>query len=107
MSNIVRSMKVLSKMGYIPWKTEYYNPWGRVYKDLYGFIDIIAISPDRRETIGVQTTSYSNIWKRKEKILKNEFSKPWLLTGHRILIHGWKDNRNFKEVEVTLKDFEV
>jgi len=59
-------------------------------RDLFGFIDIIAIKD--QTTIGVQSTSYACISAHKVKIIKEKTSDAikWVRAGHSILIYGWR-----------------
>ena len=72
MSPTQLSLKHLRESG---WTTlaivEYWNPFARVRKDLFGFIDILAIN-DEGEVLAVQTTSYTNINARCKKIAEND-----------------------------------
>jgi len=105
-----RSLSLLRGRGYVVAITEHWNAHARLRVDLFGFIDVLAISP---KMIAVQTTSGSNVSKRLSKIISLETAREWLEAGHRIVIHGWakqgprgKVKRwTCREVEVTLGDF--
>ena len=84
-----------------------------VRKDLFGFIDIIAIT-DEHQIVAYQATSTSNMSARKTKILTEcgGTAKAWLEAGGRIIVIGWKeyatriDRRKWRETEteITLAD---
>lgn len=95
------SLKKLRKDGYLCQVVEVWNPWVRRKKDLYGFIDIIAIKPG--ETLAVQTTSVTNALARKKKILASDEFYEVRGAGWRVVVHGWKKVKNrwtCKEIEL-------
>lgn len=94
-----RSLKLLKSEGYTAQVTEHWNGFAKVRQDLFNFIDIIGIKSN--EILGIQTTSYSNISARRNKILANEAAKVWLEAGGTIQIHGWKKVKN--RYQVTIK----
>ena len=65
---------------------------GPVNKDLFGFADQFAFSDE--QVMLVQSTSYSNIWARRQKVFGTKMARAWLDRGYfksrRILIVGWK-----------------
>ena len=82
---------------------EKWNSWGRVRVDLFGIIDVIAIS-DEFETVGIQTTTLNNIGARIKKIGDSEAVGDLRKAGWKIHVHGWykKNNRwHVKEVDVS------
>lgn len=85
-----RSLALLREQGYVPWIAEHYNAFARVRRDLYGFIDIVALKPGEKGVLAVQTTSGSNVSARIHKIEANPNHKLWIECGNRILIHGWQ-----------------
>jgi len=111
-SPTVRSLKILRDSGYSAQVTEKWNPYGRCRVDLFGFIDIVAIKVVGG-TVGVQTTSQSNVSARYHKILAIPEAKLWLECGNKILLHGWAkkgkvgERKLWKVSEryVTLEDF--
>ena len=46
---------------------EKWNSWGRVRQDLFGIVDVLAIS-EEGDTVAIQTTSLSNVGARIKKI---------------------------------------
>ena len=75
------------------WKVavvETWNHWSNTRMDLFGFIDVLALTGS--EIVGIQCTSYSNIPARVTKI-KTETqlaAKMFLASGGRIEVWGWK-----------------
>lgn len=83
-----RSLRKLRADGWLCDKTEHWNPWSRTRRDLFGFIDILAIRGN--EMLAVQATSGSNVASRLAKIRGLQASTLWLESPNRkIVVHGW------------------
>lgn len=104
----------LEGQGYLVQNVEQTIPGTRgIKRDLYGFIDFLAINP--QETLAIQATSRSNMSARRSKILgeKRENSRDWLsCPGRRLEVWGWGwDEKgktwSLRTVEITLEDFDV
>jgi len=96
------SMGLLRKSGCIVAVVEKWNPWvtvrdktGKERKgvrmDLFGFADLIAITPTGKVSF-IQLTDHTNISKHRRKILENKNAIELLARGVGISLHGWKDN---------------
>jgi hypothetical protein len=87
------SLKKLRADGYIAEVVEKWIPGANIRKDLFGFIDIVAIRDG--ETLGVQTTSKSNMSARIRKIEDSDFISAIRKANWTIKVHGWHkaDNR--------------
>lgn len=85
-----RSIELLKVQGYTPRVVEHWNHYAKIRQDLFGFIDIVALHPDRQGLLGVQTTTADNMNKRVEKALQIDACKLWLACGNRVEFHGWK-----------------
>lgn len=81
-----------------------------IKKDLFGCLDLVYLA----ETIcGVQATSDDtggHSGDRRRKILASAEMRQWLVSGGRILIHGWKERGDppqwiVREEEITLAHF--
>lgn len=96
-----RSKALLEKDGYLVAIVEKWNPHARVRQDLFGLVDLVAIKPG--ETVGVQTTSYSNLSARVRKIADHENVDAVREAGWKILVHGWRKNAK-NRWEVVVKD---
>ena len=94
MSPTTRSLKHLRDQGYIAEVVERWIPGANIRKDLYGCIDIVAVHADNKETLGIQTTSYSNMSARYKKALQQEGLRAWLQAGNQFVVHGWKKNKS-------------
>lgn len=97
------SLKELRKTCQTVQVVEVWNPHVRQRKDLFGFIDILAIS-EAGETIAVQSTSWGNISSRAAKIADSEHVASVRKAGWRILIHGWRKNEKSNRYELKTLD---
>jgi carbonic anhydrase len=86
-SPTVRSKALLEKEGYLVAVVEKWNPHARIRQDLYGFIDLLAVS--EKGTIAVQTTSYNHVSERVKKIADHVNVSQVRKAGWTILVHGW------------------
>lgn len=85
-----RSLNLLRSQGYTVYVVESYNAFAKVRRDLFGFIDICAIHPDKKGVLGVQTTSGSNLAARITKAEALDAYKLWINTGNAVEFHGWR-----------------
>lgn len=95
-STTALSLANLRSRGYLPTVVESYNHAIQRKKDLFGFIDIVALHPDRTGLLGVQTTSAPNLLARVRKaegILEYEV---WLACGNAVEFHGWTKDGSLK-----------
>ena len=100
-----RSLKKLRDDGYLAEVVEQYNYFAKKRKDLFEFIDILAIKDG--VVLGVQTTSYSNVSARKTKILESEAWGRVVAANIKVVIHGWHKKANrwvCREVDLTPDD---
>jgi hypothetical protein len=89
MSPTQRSLKKLRAEGWTCAIVERWNPWAKVRSDLFGFIDILAMSGDC--LLAIQTTSGDNVSKRIDKIKTAQAASLWLESPSRkIIVHGWR-----------------
>jgi hypothetical protein len=104
------TLKTLRKSGYIADIAEYWNSFSRKRKDLFGFIDIVAVvdSEFPEPILAIQATSYGNISARVKKIKGIPAAKRWLQSGGKIEVWGWHKVGARYQVRtrpVTLEDF--
>jgi len=105
-----RSIAYLKKNGHLPWIVEKWNPHAKVRQDMYGWVDIVAVSAEVPGVLGVQTTTKHNMQARLHKALGNKALVAWIKAGGRLVIHGWQKKRGRWEVDcrpVTLMDLEM
>lgn len=85
-----RTLKWLRDQGYIAEVVERWNQFSRTRKDLYGFIDVVAMKPGQLGLLAVQACSGSNMAAREAKIRSVENHKHWLEAGNKIAVIGWR-----------------
>ena len=88
MSPTARSLKHLREQGYLAEVVERWIPGANIRKDLFGFVDIVAIRGSER--LCVQTTSGSNVSARVKKIAEHENLSAVQRAGFSIAVHGWR-----------------
>lgn len=86
-----RTLKNLRDRGYLVDIGESYNAFSRKTKDLFGFIDVIALHPQETGVLGVQTTTGANLSARIKKAenLKSGAYWKWLGAKNDVEFHGW------------------
>lgn len=84
-----RSLALLRRAGWQVAIAERWNPHARIRQDLFGFADLVALDPEGRGTIAIQTTSAANLAARQTKLLANEIVPIWIGCGNRVILHGW------------------
>jgi hypothetical protein len=82
-----RSLDLLRKEGWLCQVVERWNPHSRTRKDLFGFIDILAVRG--KETLAVQATSRSNISARVSKIANHENIAAIRAVSWGVQVWGW------------------
>lgn len=87
MSPTQRTLKHLRAAGYVADVVEKRLPRVHVTKDLFGFIDVLAVR--EAEVLGVQATSGSNVAARIAKINAHENWPTVRASGLRVVVHGW------------------
>ena len=94
-SHTTRTLRLLEKEGWRPWVVEKWipipkgrNPAGGIRRDLFNFIDVIAVRGT--ETLAVQCTAYSGVSSRVCKIEENEYFPYVCAAGWRVEVWGWR-----------------
>ncbi len=87
-----RSLGHLRREGYEVAIVEHWNSFIRRRQDLFGIIDLLAIKDG--ETLGVQTTSGSNVSARVRKIAEAEITPTLRKAGWTLHVHGWRKGAN-------------
>lgn len=90
MTPTARTLAKLRKEGWLAWVVEKWIPQTRQRSDLFGFIDVLAIRG--AETLGVQSTSGSNVSSRVRKIAEHDHVARVREAGWAIHVHGWAKN---------------
>ena len=83
------SMEMMRKSEYLTGITEFFNSHTNRRKDLFGFIDFIAIGNGK--CIAVQCCARSGISSHRRKIIEDchDAATKWIESGNSIEIHGW------------------
>ena len=97
-SPTARTLSWCKKQGFIPQVVEKYNQFSMKRIDLFGIIDIVAITPVC--ILGIQTTSRANMNARIKKALAEPRLFAWLRAGGKFEVHGWskKGKRNERKL---------
>lgn len=88
-SNTVRSTRLLEAEGWIVDTVERWIPHTLHKRDLFGFIDLLAVHQGTGETMGIQTTSASNVSSRIHKMTASPHLPVLRKAGWRLECHGW------------------
>lgn len=64
-----------------------------ITKDLWGIADLVCVGGPNDEIVAVQTTSDSNLSKRRLKIVESDAIQVLRRVGIRFLLHGWKKRK--------------
>ncbi len=85
------SLDELRKRGYTVAVVEKFNSFIKIRQDLWGFGDILAIHPSKKEFLIVQATSDKGgqMSKHKQKCDENKNLKIWLKSGGKFSIWAW------------------
>jgi hypothetical protein len=84
-----RTLQLLTARGWLAADVE--TKRGHATFDLFGFGDVIAAHPTRRESLIVQCTSASNIASRIAKVTAHPNTALVLQAGVRVEVWGWGD----------------
>lgn len=93
-----RTLALLRKEGWLAEVTEKWIPGANIRKDLWGFVDVLAIKG--KDILGVQSTSYSNISARVHKIEEHDNVAAVRDAGIGICVHGWRKVKNRWQVRI-------
>jgi hypothetical protein len=96
------SLKHLRKTCQCVQVVEVWNSFTRTRKDLFGFIDILALEGET--TIAVQSTSWANVSARAKKIADSPLVGFVRDAGWVIHIHGWRKSAKTNRYELKTLD---
>ena len=85
------TLRLLREDGWLVEVTEKWIPGANIRKDLFGWIDLLAIRDG--ETLAVQTTSWSNMSARVNKIAESDTVSAVRKAGWTIWVIGWKKDK--------------
>ena len=89
-SNTSRTLEYVRSQGWEADKVEQFNPYAGKFgqrKDLFGFIDIIALTENG--ITGIQSCGQS-FAEHNRKILENPLALKWLQKNGNIVLIGWR-----------------
>lgn len=105
-----RTLAECRKLGWVAQVVEKWNPHARIRQDLFGCIDIVAVTPkdDRMfgRTIGIQACAGSSSAARVKKAMAEPRLKAWLDAGNFFEVWAWRKvgprgKRKVWEVRIT------
>jgi len=96
-----RSLKLLRDEGYFCAVAEYWNSFTKTRKDLFGFIDIVALKDG--ETLAVQTTTNKNAPARIRKIEGLDSYPIVKRAGWKVVVHGWRKLKSTNKWECRIE----
>ena len=82
-------MAWLRGLGYTVGKAEQRVDFGRTTRDLFGFIDVVAIKAGRVGVLGVQATSAAHVADRVKKVKAEPRAALWLACRNDLWVVGW------------------
>lgn len=98
-----RTLEHLRRAGFpLVQVVERWNPHARVRQDLFGIVDVLAVS--EAEILAVQATSGDNVAARIRKLEASPATPILRRAGIRLLVHGWAKRRGrwqLREVDVS------
>lgn len=108
-----RTLKYLRDQGFMAEVVEKQIPHTFIKRDLFNWIDIVAIHPTLG-LYGIQVTSGSNLAARMHKAVGNKALAVWLQTGSKLVAHGWRklkgkwtpDIRELNIYDIATKDMD-
>lgn len=112
MSPSARCIAECRARGWIAQNVEQTIPRTYIKRDLFGVIDIVAVTPTG--ILGIQATSGSNSASRCTKILAEPRMRAWLKAGARLSVWSWakqgargkRKTWTLREVEIVATDFQ-
>lgn len=88
-----KTKKLLRDEGYTYRDGHSYNAYIQKSKDLFGFIDIVALKEGVTGVVGVQVTSYGKLKEHLVKAKKLPAFWLWLDCGNQVIFHGWRKEK--------------
>jgi len=85
-----RTLALLRERGYLPYVVETWNAYARVRKDLFGFIDIVALHPKEPGVLAVQSTVGSHLAERVKKAEALPAYHLWISQGNPVEFIAWR-----------------
>lgn len=86
-SMAAKTLAECRKRGWTAGVVEKWNSYVKIRQDLFGCIDIVALTPDG--ILGIQTTDGTSHAKHVDKILAEPRAKKWVESGGRFELWSW------------------
>jgi hypothetical protein len=90
MTPTARSLALLRHSGYLAAVVECWIPHANRRRDLWGFADVLAVHPVRREVVLVQVTTADHLAHRLAKVRAARELPGLMAAGCKVHLHGWK-----------------
>ena len=100
------SIKKLEAEGWTVGTVEQRLPHCFITRDLFGFIDLVAMAPSRG-FLAVQATGGGNMAARVSKIRQEARAGLWLASGGRIQVHDWVKRKGQKQRECKIMEIKI
>lgn len=105
-----KSLALLRAQGYTAEVVERWLPRANVRKDLFGFIDLVAMNGDH--LLAVQTTTLSSYQQHVTKLKeKEDFLGTWLESAGKFEMHCWGEGRKagkpYKRLRISLATISI
>ncbi len=102
-----RSLELLRASGWTAQVVERFNQFAMVRQDLFGFIDIVAVHPNHKGVLAIQTTTFEHGQDRLRKICKEPRAMIWAQAENPIEVWTWRKTKKSKwevtVLQVTIK----
>lgn len=82
-----RTLAECRARGYVVQVVEHWNQYAHIRQDLFGVIDLVALTPSG--ILGIQACAGASHAIRRDKILAEPRAKAWLKAGGRLAIWSW------------------
>ena len=89
MTPTARTLAFLRRCGHVADVVERWIPRANVRRDLFGFIDVVAVRRGEAGVLGVQATTLPNVAARLSKAKGRTELRTWLAAGNRFAVFGW------------------
>ena len=97
-SPLQRSKKYLEALGFTVAIVERWNPWAKVRQDLFGILDLLAIS--HLGTLGVQVTTMGHKQEHIDKMMAHPNTQRLETAGWEIHLHSWRKLKDGWKVDI-------
>lgn len=89
MTPTARTKALLEKDGYLVGIVEKWNPYARIRQDLFGFADLIGVSPASKTVTLVQACTDTDHARRRRKVMESEAAAICAKAGVIVAVISW------------------